>query len=140
MERADRLRRDSHDELPLTRSAPWRLESASAAGVLPLVAILFGVAATLSRCWRHDSSELTRPTSLRLKEATMETIDTIDDLEALYEAAVPGSLTKVTPTMTPLYRQWIEASRFVVLTTVGPEGTDASPVKSSLTGSGRPRS
>ncbi len=57
----------------------------------------------------------------------MHTIDTIDELEALYEAAVPGALTKVTPTMTPLYRQWIEASRFLVLTTVGPEGTDASP-------------
>ena len=57
----------------------------------------------------------------------MQTIDTIDDLEALYDAAVPGALTKVTPTMTPLYRQWIEASRFVVLTTVGPEGTDTSP-------------
>jgi hypothetical protein len=29
--------------------------------------------------------------------------------------------------MTPMYRQWIEASRFAVLSTVGPEGTDASP-------------
>ena len=29
--------------------------------------------------------------------------------------------------MTPLYRQWIAASRFVVLSTVGPEGTDATP-------------
>ncbi len=29
--------------------------------------------------------------------------------------------------MTPLYRKWIMASRFCVLSTVGPEGTDGSP-------------
>lgn len=29
--------------------------------------------------------------------------------------------------MTPLYRKWIMASRLCVLSTVGPEGTDASP-------------
>ena len=29
--------------------------------------------------------------------------------------------------MTPLYRRWIMASRFCVLTTVGPEGVDGSP-------------
>ncbi len=29
--------------------------------------------------------------------------------------------------MTPAYRSWIERSRFAVLSTVGPEGTDASP-------------
>lgn len=57
----------------------------------------------------------------------MTTIDTIDALEALYDAPVPASLTKVTPRMTPLYRQWIEAARFVVLSTTGPEGTDGSP-------------
>lgn len=57
----------------------------------------------------------------------MNTIDTIEALEALYDAPVPASLTKVTTRMTPLYRQWIEASRFVVLSTVGPEGTDGSP-------------
>ena len=57
----------------------------------------------------------------------MQTIDTLDDLEALYDDAVPASLTKVTKKMTPMYRQWIEAAKFVVLTTVGPEGTDGSP-------------
>ncbi|MEM7060176.1 MAG: pyridoxamine 5'-phosphate oxidase family protein [Pseudomonadota bacterium] len=57
----------------------------------------------------------------------MQTIDTIEDLEALYEDAVPASITKVTARMTPLYRQWIEASKFVILSTVGPEGTDGSP-------------
>ena len=57
----------------------------------------------------------------------MQTIDTIQDLEVLYDAPVPASLTKVTHRMTPLYRQWIEASRFVVVSTVGPEGTDGTP-------------
>ena len=57
----------------------------------------------------------------------MQTIDSLDVLEALYDAPVPASLTKVTRQMTPLYRQWIEASRFVVLSSVGPEGTDGTP-------------
>ena len=57
----------------------------------------------------------------------MQTIRDMDELEALFDAAVPASLTKVTARMTPLYHQWITASRFAVLTTVGPEGTDASP-------------
>ncbi|MEO9822955.1 MAG: pyridoxamine 5'-phosphate oxidase family protein [Paracoccaceae bacterium] len=57
----------------------------------------------------------------------MDTIRDMSALEALFDGAVPTSLTKVTKRMTPLYRQWIEASRFAVLSTVGPEGTDASP-------------
>jgi PPOX class probable FMN-dependent enzyme len=57
----------------------------------------------------------------------MKTIDSIAELESLYDAPVPASLTKVTTRMTPLYRQWIEAARFVVLSTTGPEGTDGSP-------------
>lgn len=57
----------------------------------------------------------------------MKTIDDIAALEALYGAPVPAALTKVTQKITPLYRKWIEASRFLILSTVGPEGTDASP-------------
>ena len=57
----------------------------------------------------------------------MRAIESIEELEGLYDAVVPRSLTKVKKRITPLYRQWIEASRFVVLTTVGPEGTDGSP-------------
>ena len=57
----------------------------------------------------------------------MKTITDIAELEAVYDAAVPNSLKKVMTRLTPLYRQWIEAARFVVLSTVGPEGTDASP-------------
>lgn len=54
-------------------------------------------------------------------------IEIIEDLEALYGAPGAASLRKVAPRMTPVYRRWIMASRFCVLTTVGPEGTDGSP-------------
>lgn len=57
----------------------------------------------------------------------MALITNIEDLETLYDAAVPASLTKVALRITPLYRKWIEASRFAVMSTVGPEGVDASP-------------
>ena len=57
----------------------------------------------------------------------MKTIETLTELRALYADPVPGALTKVVDHVTPHYRRWIEASRFVVLTTVGDEGTDASP-------------
>jgi uncharacterized protein len=57
----------------------------------------------------------------------MQFIDDIDALEAFYDAPAPNSLTKVTPFLTPLYRAWIAAARFCVLSTVGPEGTDGSP-------------
>ena len=57
----------------------------------------------------------------------MDTISDIAELEAIYGDAVPLSLTKVVDRMTPHYRTWIEASRFLVLSTVGPEGTDGSP-------------
>jgi len=54
-------------------------------------------------------------------------ITDIETLEALYGTPGEASLIKVAPRMTPLYRKWIMASRFCVLTTVGPEGTDGSP-------------
>jgi PPOX class probable FMN-dependent enzyme len=57
----------------------------------------------------------------------VETIDSIEALEALYDEASPGAVTKVRTQLTPLYRSWIERARFCVLSTVGPEGTDASP-------------
>ena len=57
----------------------------------------------------------------------MNKIETIDALETLYDVAVPLSLTKVVKRITPLYEKWINSARFVVLTTVGPEGTDGSP-------------
>ncbi len=57
----------------------------------------------------------------------MDWIEDVAALEALYGAPSKGSLDKVVDRLTPLYRAWIEASRFCILSTVGPEGTDASP-------------
>ncbi len=48
-------------------------------------------------------------------------------LEALYGQPAEASLIKVTDYLTPQYRRWISASRFCVLSTIGPEGTDGSP-------------
>ena len=57
----------------------------------------------------------------------MPKITTIEALEAIYPKAVPLAVTKVQDRLTPTYRAWINACRFVVLSTVGPEGVDASP-------------
>ena len=57
----------------------------------------------------------------------MQTIDSVAELESLYGAASPASIEKVADRFTPKYRAWIDQARFVVLTTVGPEGTDGSP-------------
>ena len=57
----------------------------------------------------------------------MEYIDSIEALEALYGAASSAALSKVARRLTPLYRRWIMASKLCILSTVGPEGTDASP-------------
>lgn len=48
-------------------------------------------------------------------------------LDALYAGVDERSIVKVTDHVHPLYRPWIEASPFAVLSTVGPEGVDASP-------------
>ncbi|CUH87791.1 pyridoxamine 5'-phosphate oxidase, FMN-binding family [Phaeobacter sp. CECT 5382] len=57
----------------------------------------------------------------------MQILKTIEDLEALYGTPGAPSLRKVARRMTPLYRQWIMASKLCMLTTVGPDGTDDSP-------------
>ena len=57
----------------------------------------------------------------------MEFITTLPALEALYGTPGEASLFKVARRMTPGYRKWITRARFCVLSTVGPEGTDASP-------------
>jgi len=57
----------------------------------------------------------------------MSIVQSIDALDALYGAAAPNSLRKVVTRLTPPYATWINAARFCVLTTVGPEGTDGSP-------------
>ncbi|MEM6478993.1 MAG: pyridoxamine 5'-phosphate oxidase family protein [Pseudomonadota bacterium] len=57
----------------------------------------------------------------------MTEITTIEELEAIYGTPDPMSVQKVAHEITPEYRPWIEAARFAVLSSVGPEGTDASP-------------
>ena len=54
-------------------------------------------------------------------------ITNLDALDALYAAVDERSIVKVTDHVHPMYRPWIEASPFAVLSTVGPEGVDASP-------------
>ena len=58
----------------------------------------------------------------------MKMINTIAELEALYNGPVSDAAKrKVAAQLTPLYRKWILSSRFCILSTVGPEGTDGSP-------------
>lgn len=57
----------------------------------------------------------------------MQTIDTIAELETLYGEPGEASTVKEIATLIPAYRRLIEASPFVALATVGPEGLDCSP-------------
>lgn len=54
-------------------------------------------------------------------------VTTIDELESLYGSVVETAVLKQTDHITPLQREYIDASPFVVLATVGPEGVDCSP-------------
>ncbi len=54
-------------------------------------------------------------------------IETVAELENLYGTPKAPAVRKVADRMVPVYRQWVMASRFCVLTTVGPEGSDGSP-------------
>lgn len=57
----------------------------------------------------------------------LQTITTDAELDALYGAPVPRSLDKEIDHVSEHYRAYIEASPFVVVATVGPEGMDCSP-------------
>ena len=57
----------------------------------------------------------------------MEYIETIEALEAIYGTPGEASIIKVAHQLTPTYRAWIMRSRFCVISTVGPDGTDGSP-------------
>jgi hypothetical protein len=57
----------------------------------------------------------------------MDMIATLDDLHAHYSTPAETALRKVAPGLSPEYRAFVERARFCILTTVGPEGTDASP-------------
>lgn len=57
----------------------------------------------------------------------MDTIRTIEELEALYDAPVPTSITKEIEHLTDLHASYIDASPFMVIATSGPAGMDCSP-------------
>ena len=57
----------------------------------------------------------------------MEYIDSLAELESIYARPAETALAKVSPRLTRTYGAFIERSRFCVLSTVGPGGTDASP-------------
>lgn len=57
----------------------------------------------------------------------MTWITTLDDLHRHYGTPSTPAVVKVTAHLTPSYRAFLDRSRFCVLTTVGPEGTDGSP-------------
>ena len=50
-----------------------------------------------------------------------------EDLEQIYGAPAPASTRKVANRLTDAYRAHLQRARFCILSTVGPEGTDASP-------------
>ncbi|MEE9387523.1 MAG: pyridoxamine 5'-phosphate oxidase family protein [Paracoccaceae bacterium] len=57
----------------------------------------------------------------------MKYIEDIAALEALYGTPGAASIRKVAGHLTPAYGSWISRSKFCILSTVGPEGTDATP-------------
>ncbi len=57
----------------------------------------------------------------------MKIVENVEELRALYKAPKPAAVQKVARSLVPVYAEWIAHSRFCVLSTVGPGGTDASP-------------
>jgi uncharacterized protein len=58
----------------------------------------------------------------------MDIISTQDQLDAIYNVAPAlASIAKELDYLIPEYKQYIEASPFVALATIGPEGLDCSP-------------
>ncbi|HLH08341.1 MAG TPA: hypothetical protein VKW78_13970 [Terriglobales bacterium] len=49
------------------------------------------------------------------------------ELASMYASPAQASIRKVTSFLTPAYREMIEASRFLVISTIGPNGIDTSP-------------
>lgn len=57
----------------------------------------------------------------------MDFVSEVSELEAAYGTPGEASVVKVAHHLTHAYRSWIMASRFCVVSTVGPEGVDGSP-------------
>lgn len=54
-------------------------------------------------------------------------ITTQEELEALYGEISPIALAKERAALTAHYRAFVEASPFIIISTIGPKGIDASP-------------
>lgn len=57
----------------------------------------------------------------------MPWITDLDALHARYGTPKSPAIRKVTPRLTPAYAAFVARSRFCIVSTVGPEGTDGSP-------------
>ena len=57
----------------------------------------------------------------------MDWITSLDGLHAHYGTPGTPAMAKVAQHLTPAYRAFLDRSRFCILSTVGPEGTDGSP-------------
>jgi uncharacterized protein len=63
--------------------------------------------------------------AVRCRDVTI--VRTLEELHALYDAAVPIAVTKELDHLTPLHCEYVAASPFVVVATSGPDGLDCSP-------------
>ncbi len=57
----------------------------------------------------------------------MTIIRTVEELDALYDVPVSTSIIKEIDHLTPLHREYVEASPFVLIASSGPGGLDCSP-------------
>ena len=56
----------------------------------------------------------------------IQAIESIEALEAHQGKVLSLAISGICDHITALYQRWIKASRFLMLSTVGPDGTDAS--------------
>lgn len=54
-------------------------------------------------------------------------VESIEDLERLYPAPLASSVAKELPALNASYRRLVEASPFLTIASVGPDGLDCSP-------------
>ena len=57
----------------------------------------------------------------------MAIIQTLEELDALYDVPVPTSIIKEIDHLTPLHCEYVAASPFVLVASSGPDGLDCSP-------------
>ena len=62
-----------------------------------------------------------------IEMSDIEFIQELSELENLYGAVSEGARRKVSSILTSMYSEWIAASKFCVISTVGSTGTDVSP-------------